>query len=786
MYMKGVILAGGKGMRLRPLTCNSPKPMLPLLEKPVLEYNIELLKRHGIHEIAITVQYMGAVIQKYFGDGSKWGVKLHYFEDSPPLGTAGSIKQAEEFLDEPFVVISGDALTDFSLSKGIEFHQCRDRMVTMFVKEVDHPLSFGVVVMNEECEVIRYIEKPSWNEVISNVVNTGIYIMNPDIFSYIPPQQFCDFSHHVFPLLANKEALFGYVAEGYWLDIGTFEQYRQAQFDLLAKKVQVPISYTEVLPMVWMGEGVKIESGTKISGPAFIGKGATIGTGAIIEPYSIIGKRSVISGYAHLQKSIVLAHTHVGKRCELLETTVGERTMIEDDVTIFERSVIADHCLIGNNTVIKQGGKVWPYKRIDNHSIVALSGITECENTSGWLQKSRVVGRCNIELPPHVVVKVAMAYGSLFSKGGCMLIGSSDDVKVDAVKQLFLHAMHSVGLHTIECQEMNDSAFQYTIHEKACTGGVFVRLEQEERLVIQLYGAGGMKLSYKEQKEIESLYMSESFRYVYDTEIGKNETIHVCLEKYVDAALEHLDVLTIQKQQLHLLINKSDNMFQALLQLFLQKLGCTVTWVYASEKKEHVKLLMKSSKANMALMFYEQGNRFELYDNYGGIYQNEIFEKIDIPNLLLKTAECIDPLVLKLGECYLLFYTNDKTNELHTRWQQDILYRIGKVFELMAQQGKTLPVMLNQSSPLYLLCDEVVCSWKEKGKVMRMLLQDVEKKEVEILEGIQFKYTEKEWSYIVSDAKNPKILVYSHARNPVIAKENIKTLIEKIRQYQKV
>lgn len=336
---EGVILAGGKGRRLRPLTCNTPKPMLPLLEKPVLEYNIELLRQHGIREIAITVQYMSAAIKQYFGDGSKWGVNLYYFEDSPPLGTAGSIKQAEKFLDEPFVVISGDALTDFQLSEGITFHEQKKRMVTMFVKEVENPLSFGLVVMNKEQEVTRYIEKPSWNEVVSNIVNTGIYIMEPEIFSYIPPREFFDFSQDVFPLLANKNALFAYLSEGYWLDIGTFDQYRQAQFDLLTKKLQVPIPYTEVLPMVWMGEGVTIGKGTKIHGPSFIGEGARIGAGSVIEPYSIIGKNSVVSSYSHLQKSIIFANAHIGKYCELLETTIGEHTMVEDDVTLFQKAL---------------------------------------------------------------------------------------------------------------------------------------------------------------------------------------------------------------------------------------------------------------------------------------------------------------------------------------------------------------------------------------------------------------------------------------------------------------
>ncbi|MGE7885865.1 sugar phosphate nucleotidyltransferase [Bacillus cereus] len=784
--MKGVILAGGKGRRLRPLTCNTPKPMLPLLEKPVLEYNIELLRQHGIREIAITVQYMSTAIKQYFGDGSKWGVNLYYFEDSPPLGTAGSIKQAEQFLDETFVVISGDALTDFQLSEGIRFHEQKKRMVTMFVKEVENPLSFGLVVMNKDQEVTRYIEKPGWNEVVSNIVNTGIYIMEPEIFSYIPPRQFFDFSHDVFPLLANKNVLFAYLSEGYWLDIGTFNQYRQAQFDLLTKKLQVPIPYTEVLPMVWMGEGVTIGKGTKIHGPSFIGEGAKIGKGAVIEPYSIIGKNSIVSSYSHLQKSIVFANAHIGKYCELIETTIGERTIVEDDVTLFQKSVVADHCHIGKSTVIKQKGKLWPYKAIDSHSIVGAAGIQESEMSAGWLQKSRIVGRGNVEITPQFIVKIAMAYGSLFTKGESILIGSQDNIETTSYKNLFLHAIHGIGIHTMECKEMNESLFQYSVHYLRCAGGVFIQVENEKEIVIKLYGQAGMPLTYKQQKEIEQVYMSESFYYVHEKEMGRNKLVHVSMNEYIEVILEHIDIEKIQMQKFHLLINKRNDTLQHLLMLFLQRLGCTVTWIYAGEQKDHVKALMKSSKANMALMFSEQGNHFDLYDKHSNIYQGTDLEEVDIPDFLLESTGNIYPMSLKLGECYLLFYTQDERKSFQVRWKRDILYRIGKLFELIALQGKTFLSIVEQSPPLYLLYDEVVCSWNEKGKIMRKLLDDIEREEEGIFEGVQFKYTEKEWSYIVSDTKQPKFLVYSHARNPVIARENMKNLIEKIRQYQKV
>lgn len=379
-----------------------------------------------------------------------------------------------------------------------------------------------------------------------------------------------------------------------------------------------------------------------------------------------------------------------------------------------------------------------------------------------------------------------MAYGSLFGKGESILIGSQEHIETTSYKNLFLHAIHGIGIHTMECKEMNESLFQYSIHNLQCAGGVFVQVENEKEVVIKLYGKDGMLLTYKQQKAIEQVYMSESFYYVCEKEMGQNTPVHVSLNDYIEAVLECIDIEQIQKQKFHLLINKRNDMLQHLLMLFLQRLGCTVTWIYAGEQKDHVKALMKSSKANMALMFSEQGNYFELYDNHSNIYQGTDFEEIDLPDLLLESKGNIYPMSLKLGECYLLFYIHDEKKAFQVKWKRDILYRIGKLFELIALQEKAFLSIVEQSPPLYLLYDEVVCSWNEKGKVMRKLLADMERKEEGIFEGVQFKYTEKEWSYIVSDTKQPKFLVYSHARNPVIARENMKNLIEKIRQYQKV
>ncbi len=238
--MKAVIMAGGKGKRLRPLTCTLPKPMVPLVHKPVMEYSIELLKKHGITEIAVTLQYLPNIIKDYFGDGSRFGVELHYFEETNPLGTAGSIKNAEPFLNDRFIVLSGDGVTDFNLAKGIEFHVEKKALLTIFTKQVDNPQEYGVILTNEHDKIVDFLEKPSWNEVFGDTVNTGIYVLEPEIFNYLEAGIPTDFSKDLFPqLIKDQQALFGYKADGYWNDVGTLASYRETQYDMLNQKVDV-------------------------------------------------------------------------------------------------------------------------------------------------------------------------------------------------------------------------------------------------------------------------------------------------------------------------------------------------------------------------------------------------------------------------------------------------------------------------------------------------------------------------------------------------------------------
>jgi mannose-1-phosphate guanylyltransferase/phosphomannomutase len=215
--MKSVIMAGGEGTRLRPLTCNIPKPMVPIVNKPVMEHIIELLRKHNLTDIAVTLQYLPNIIKNHFNDGREYDVNLKYYVEDKPMGTAGSVKNAEDFLDDTFIVISGDALTDIDLKKAIDFHFSKKSMATLVLKKVEIPLEYGVVVTDENGRITRFLEKPSWGEVFSDTVNTGIYILSPEVLKYYNKNEIFDFSKDLFPLLLKQDKpMYGYVSEDYW------------------------------------------------------------------------------------------------------------------------------------------------------------------------------------------------------------------------------------------------------------------------------------------------------------------------------------------------------------------------------------------------------------------------------------------------------------------------------------------------------------------------------------------------------------------------------------------
>ena len=382
--MKAVIMAGGQGTRLRPLTSNQPKPMIPIVGIPCMEHIVNLLKSHGLEDIVVTLQFLPDEIRDYFGDGSDWGVNMRYSVEDTPAGTAGSVKMAEEELmalgepDERIVVISGDALTDADLSHLSDFHERKGSEATMVLKSVENPLDFGLVITEEDGRITRFLEKPAWGQVFSDTVNTGIYLLEPSVLAEIPAEGEYDFSAELFPkLLEDGRPMYGYVTEDYWEDIGTLEQYSAAQRDVLDGKVRgVRPPGTRLKDNIYIGQRVQVDE-EALDGPVVIGENSRIDEGAYIGPYSVIEANVVVSSGASIERSVVAEGSYIGEGAELDDTLVGRSSYIQPRARLLERSALGDDVIVGEGATVSPEVKIYPHKTVESGANVTQSLIHE-------------------------------------------------------------------------------------------------------------------------------------------------------------------------------------------------------------------------------------------------------------------------------------------------------------------------------------------------------------------------------------------------------------------------
>jgi mannose-1-phosphate guanylyltransferase len=361
--MKAMIMAAGVGSRLEPLTCNIPKPMVPVVNRPSMEHIINLLVKNKITQVAANLWYLPEKIQSYFGDGSKFGVELHYSLETDLMGTAGGVKKLESFLNETFVVISGDALTDVNLVDLICRHQQTGALATIVLKEVTNPRHFGVVITGEDGRIQAFQEKPRLEEALSKLANTGIYIFEPEIFKLIPPDTIYDFGKELFPkLVAIGAEFYGYKMKDYWCDIGSLIQYRLANYDVLKGLVKIDIPGIWHPNAVYVGERTFIAPTARIGSKVVIGGNCHISDGVEIFGETVIGDNCIIGEDTAIFGSIVWHNTQIGRDARLVECVVGSECYLKDGSVIGAGVILSDDCVVETGGVIEANSKIWPGK----------------------------------------------------------------------------------------------------------------------------------------------------------------------------------------------------------------------------------------------------------------------------------------------------------------------------------------------------------------------------------------------------------------------------------------
>ena len=488
--MKAIIMAGGEGSRLRPLTCDCPKPMLPLMGKPLMEYAVQLLRRHGVSDIAATLGYLPEAISDYFGDGGSFHVNMRFYTEKTPLGTAGSVLQARDFLDERFIVLSGDGITDFDLTAALRFHEERKSLATLLLKKCAHPQEYGMVVTDADGRILSFHEKPGRSDIYSDLINTGVYILEKEVLDFIPEGKPYDFGHDLFPALLDMGLpAYGYAAEGYWCDVGDVAAYLQVHFDALDGRIDLP----------GLEANAPSLSGCRMEGPAYVHPDAAIEEGAHIGPYSIIGGGCRVAAGAGVKRSLLLQGARIEAGAQLRGCICAKGSSIGADAQLFEESVVGSFSRIGERCVLAPGIKVWPGKCIPDGehpgSNIVWGSRMEERFVSGALmltepgQAARCVQACLAEMHARDVV-----------------IGRENSSVADALFHAAVSGAMAQGLQVIDAGVCSLPQLRHALHGMHAGCALLVK---DDRLVP--LDANGCPLPEKQQRSVLKLLQRQDY-----------------------------------------------------------------------------------------------------------------------------------------------------------------------------------------------------------------------------------------------------------------------------------
>jgi mannose-1-phosphate guanylyltransferase len=341
--LTAVILAGGQGTRLRPLTLSRPKPIVPILNVPFLAYQLALLARHGVHDIVLSCSYMVDEVRRTMGDGAAWGVRLRYAVEEQPLGTAGGVRNAADLVSERVVVLNGDILTDLDLSAMLAYHAGRHAQATIYLTRVPDPAAYGLVELEPTGQVRRFLEKPDRTQITTDTINAGVYVIERGLLERIPPGRVMSIEREFFPaLLADRIPFYGWIGEHYWIDIGNAEKYRQGQIDLLEGRLDTPVHPDGIsVDRRSLGAGVSLARDAEVAAPVVVGAGSRIGQASRVGPRTVLGAGCAVGSGARIEGAVLWEDVRVGEDAILHECIVASGARIGTRARLGAGAVVA-------------------------------------------------------------------------------------------------------------------------------------------------------------------------------------------------------------------------------------------------------------------------------------------------------------------------------------------------------------------------------------------------------------------------------------------------------------
>ncbi len=806
--MKAVIMAGGEGTRLRPQTSNLPKPMLPLVGRPMMEHIVSLLRRHDVTDIVVTVAFLPNAIRSYFGDGSELGVRMVYATEETPLGTAGSVRNARDELDERFLVISGDVLTDIDLTAVVEFHEKSGALATLALCAVDNPLEFGIVITREDGSVERFLEKPGWGQVFSDTINTGIYVLEPEIFDLIPEGRSVDFSSEVFPAALDAgKAVFGYVADGYWEDVGTTAAYLKAHQDILDCKVEVEMTGFELRPGVWLGKGSSVDPSARIDGPAFIGENCTIDQDAVLGSYTTLGANVRMAERAEVRHSVIGENAYLGPSARVEGSVLGRSCDLRHGARCEPGSVVGEGCLIGAEAAVRGDVKVYPYKVVEAGAQVNSSIVWESGGARTLFGREGVSGIANVDVSPELAVRLAKAWASTLEKGAFITTSRDTSRAARVLKRALMVGCNAVGVNVTDLEVATIPVTRHHIRTRGSQAGLTVRLSPNDpqSVVIRFFDDQGLDLSENDQRRIERLYHREEFRRVTAGDIGDIEFSPRAVEHYTADLVEAFGLRAVPRRDLKLVLDLSYGAGSFVMPNLLAKVGADVLSInpYAqtpgmiavelNTSTGRVSDTVRGSGADLGAVIDAGGEHLTLVDGTGRVLTNDEAlmaylelitavvgrARVALPvttstqaeelcaargTEVLATALSPSGLMEAASSGGVVFAADQEGGYIFPAFLPsfDAAAALVELIALLGRAGESLADVVKRVPEIPILHSEVETPFEQKGLVMRTLMEQMvdEEREVLLVDGIKVR-TLDGWVLVVPDPEEPSTHIWA-------------------------
>jgi len=821
-------MAGGFGTRLRPLTINAPKPMVPVGNLPIMEHVVALLAAHGITDITALLYFQPDIIKNYFKDGSEFGVSMKYCLPDDDYGTAGAVRFALGDAEEPVLVISGDLITDFDLTEAVDWHRERRAEATILLTHIENPIAYGIVITNPDGRIVRFLEKPSWGEAFSDTINTGTYILEPSAIKLIPPKTNYDFSQNLYPLMLSKQmGLYGKITEGYWKDVGNVNEYQNVHTDLFTGKLKLDLKAEEKpwgTSTVWLGKDVQIDELARLSGMVVLGDGVVVGPGAMIEDCSI-GRGTHIGSGCRMSNSVVWGNSAFGDECEVEHAIVCANCRIGRNVKLNDKVIVSDNTTIGDKATVKANCKIWPDKSVDEGAIVSTSMVWGDKWNRELFADSKINGLALVEITPEMAVRLGTALGATLGQGASVITSRDASDISRLLRRGLLSGMLAAGVNVSDLETTPIPIVRYELRKGGYAAGIYVRHNPTDyrQIDIILLDGSGLDMPNGKLKKIERNYFGEDYERASLDAIGHLDRPQRVLVNYRQEFMAAIDQETIRRAGFKIVVDYSNGASCDIFPTLFSRLGISTTELNAyldprkfsispeeqSQAIVQLSAIVKSLHSDVGFLLNSPAEKLTLVDEDGRPLDSQLLLLV-VTELFLKTnrpakiavpvgasmgieeiAREYDTEVVRVANSHLAmmeillrgeveFVGGTRGGFIFPGFQMgaDAILATVKILEMMAETNSRIGDLRRKYEKYDRQLLSIPCPWSKKSMVMRRLIVGTDAKNRQLIDGVRI-FEDDGWVLIAPDRFKASFNILAESLSP----ERTSSLLEHYRTF---